>query len=297
MKKLNYFFVGFLFLLLLSACKGGGTNNKQTADISDKTASDTNNIKKALGYIYYLFPSPAEIFTTINEGGLVYEPNLLNSIENREKYVKPNDQFLNLGVYVADLSYCVLFGRNNDAVVYLETIKRMSDDVNLSAEINNEFIEKVKEKDNTVDSLVIIANEFFFKIFNDLENNSRQNDVAIISTGAYIECLYLSVNNVKKYSENNLVIHKIAEQKYAFNNLYQYCNKHISNKEMVKSFSYIKQINDAFRKFSEKKEKIKVKEDSKNRLIISGGNTPTISEAEFKAFKENITKIRNAITK
>jgi len=297
MKKINYFFAGFLFLLLLSACKGGGTNNRQTADISDKTVSDSGNIKKALGYVYYLFPSPAEVLTAINEGGLVYEPQLLNSIEKREKYVKPNDQYLNLGVYVADLSYCALFGRNNDAVIYLETIKRMSDEVNLSAEINNEFIDKVKNKENNIDSLEVITSELFFKIVNDLEANNRQNDVAVISTGAYIECLYLSVNIVKKYSKDNLIIRKIAEQKHAFNNLYQYCKKHISIEDMSNSFSYLKQIYDTYGQFSEQKEKVKVKEEQNYHLTISGGNTTVITEAEFKLFKENITKIRNSITK
>jgi hypothetical protein len=282
---------------LISACKGRGTDIKKPADASDIKALDSSSIKKALRNVYFMFPSPVEILTAINQGGLVYKPELLNSIENREKYVKPNDQYLNLGVYLADFSYCALFARNNDAEVYLETIKKLSDEVSLSTEIDKGLIEKVKNKVNTVDSLVKITDEFFFKVVNDLEGNYRHNDVAIISIGAYIECLYLSINNVNKYSEESLLIRKIAEQKYAFNILYQYCKKHISNEDLIKSFSYIKQINDAFGQFSEHKEMVKVKKVGNSRLLISGGSTSVVTEAEFKAFKKNITKIRNSITK
>jgi len=297
MKKKIYFFVGFLAILLLSSCKGRGVDNKQPNDLSNDMASDSNNIKKTLRNVYYLFPSPAEILSAINQGGLVYEPEFLNSTEKSEKYVKPNDQYLNLGIYIADLSYCALFARNNDAEAYLETIKRMSDELSLSTEINKELIEKVKEKANSMDSLVKITDEFFYKAVNEMEGNNRQNDVAIVSIGAYIECLYLAVNQVKKYSRDNLIIQKIAEQKYAFNILFLYCMKHISGEELTKSFYYIKQINDAFGKFSEHKEKVNVKKEGSSRLIISGGNTSVATEAEFISFKENIIKIRNSITK
>jgi hypothetical protein len=297
MKKMNYYFVGFLFLLLLSSCNGGITENKQSAVQSADSTTDIRDIKNVLKNTYYLFPSPVEVMVAVNQGGLVFEPKLMNSLEKREKYVKPNDQYLNIGVYLADLSYCAIFGRNSDAENYLETIKRLSDDVSLSSEINNDLMEKVKNNENSVDSLIKISNEFFFKIVNDLEQNNRQNDVAVISTGAYIECLYLSVNLVKKYSANNLIILKIAEQKHAFGNLFKYSQKHISYQDLTKYFAYLKQINDDFGKFSEQKENVNVKEDAKHRLLISGGNITVISEAEFKAFKESITKIRNSITK
>jgi hypothetical protein len=297
MKKINYYFIGFLFLLLLSNCNGGVTENKQTVAQSVDSASGVKDVKDVLKNTYYLFPSPVEVMVAINQGGLAFEPKLMNSLEKREKYIKPNDQYLNIGVYLADLSYCAIFGRNSDAENYLETIKRLSDNVSLSSEINNDLIDKVKNNENSVDSLIKITNEFFFKIVNDLEQNNRQNDVAVISTGAYIECLYLSANLVKKYSNNNLVILKIAEQKHAFDNLFKYAQKYVSYQDLTKYFSYIKQINDAFGKFSEQKENVNVKEDAKHRLLISGGNITVISEAEFKAFKENITKIRNSITK
>jgi hypothetical protein len=276
-------------------CKGGCNLNQKK--LSDDSNSDSNKIKRAISNVYYLFPSPSEILTTIKEGGLVFHPELLNSNDKREQYIKQNDQYLNLGVYLADFSYCCIFGRNNEAEYYLASIRHMSDEVMLSTEINNQFIEKLEYKDNSIDSLMAISDEFFNKIINNLENNNRQNDVAIISIGAYIECLYLSVNNVKEYSSQNPIIRKITEQKFAFNNLFKYSQKYLSREDIAKSFSYIAQINDAFGEFSKFEGNVRVKEDSKYHLIITGGKTTVFTEAQFNSFKGSIIKIRKTITR
>lgn len=296
MKKLNSFLICFLFLLMLSACRGRNTDSKQPMDKSFETETEISNVKKALENIYFLFPSPAEILFTINEGGLVYESELPNSIEKKEMYIKPNEKHLNLGVYMADLSYCALFVRIKETEDYLETIMRMSEELHLSTKIKKDLIEKIKGNANSVDSIASITNEFFFNVMNDLEANNRQSDVTIITTGAYIECLYLTVNQVNNYSKDNLIVMKIAEQKHAFNILYQYSKKHISKEELMKSFSFIQQINDAFGLLCSEKA-IDIKKDANNHLTIDGGEVIVSSEAEFMSFKENITKIRNSITK
>ena len=297
MNKMKYILAATIVLFLLASCNGGKTDIKQPSIVSGISLSDSFITNESLENIYYMFPSPANVLTTIKEGGLVYESSLLNSVENREKYVKPSDQCLNLGVYLADLSYCALFSRNSDAQRYLETIKRMSNGLNLGSVINKGIIDKLKDKNYSVDSLVNLSDEFFFKLVADLEDNNRHNELAIISVGAYIECLYLSTNCIKNTKENKLIQNKIAEQKSVFNNLYMYCKKYIPSEELKKTFSYIEQINDAFGQFSQQKNDVKVTAKSKNQLTFSGGDTPAVKDSEFIKFKESITNIRMSITK
>jgi hypothetical protein len=297
MKKNNSLIIGVFCIVSFSTCKFANNSAKNSTVNSDLMEYDTSYVKNALGNVYYLFPSPSEMLSAINQGGLSFKPEFMNSNYNREKYIKANDRFLNLGIYITDLSYCALFARNNRAEDYLETIKKLSFDVNLSSDIIKELINKVKLNVNSVDSLALITNDFFFKIVSDLEEHNRQNDVGIITTGAYIECLYLAVNQVDVYSKDNIIIKNITEQKYAFSNLYNYCNKHIPKEEMEKNFAYIKQIDDAFGRFYELKNKLNVAVDGKYHRTISGGHTIIISEAEFVTFKKNINKIRNSITK
>jgi len=296
MKKTNLFYIGFLSLLILAGCVGGG-GNKQLTGISNEIQADSDNIKITDSDVFYLFSSPVEILTIINQDSLMFDSKYLNSVEKREKYIKAYDQYLNIGVYLADLSYCSVFARSKEADDYLETLKRMCGEVNLSTEINIELIEKLKGNVNSIDTLIKYTDMYFYKVINDLEKNNRQNEAAIISIGAYIECLYLSVNLVNKYSENNLIILKIAEQKHAFTNLYHYCKQFISNKDLINSFAYLEQINNNYSQFKEIKERVKVKKEGDNHLIISGGITTVISESEFKLFKKNISEIRNSITK
>jgi hypothetical protein len=296
MKNVIYCFVGLTFVLILSNCNGGRTDSKQSPKISYET-SPNNSIRKVLENIYYLFPSPTDFLMAINIEDQAYKPELLNSIEKREKYVKPSDQYLNLGVYIADLSYCALFSRNTDAENYLETIKRMSDDVKLSMEINKSLFEKIRTKISSGDSLAKTTNEFFAKIIYDLELNNRQYDLTIITTGAYIECLYLSVNNVKEFNKDNLIIQRIVEQKFAFNNLYKYCEKYASSEDLLNSLHYIKEVNEAFGEFRDTKEKLEVIKEGNNHITISGGDNVIVTEDQFLSFREKITKIRNSIIK
>ncbi|RPH31861.1 MAG: hypothetical protein EHM93_11785 [Bacteroidales bacterium] len=297
MKKSNSIFIVLLSLLLLSACRGGNSDNKKTTDSSFETSADIIDLKKALVNIYFLFPSPAEILFTINDVGLIYISNLTNSAKKKEMYIKSNEKYLNLGVYMADLSYCALFKRLNEVEEYLEAIKRLSDELRLSSKVKKELIEKIKEDVNSIDSIKSITNQFFFDVINDLEANNRQSDVTLITTGAYVECLYLTVNQVDKYSKDNLIVQKIAEQKHAFNILYQYSKKHISKKELAQSYSLIKEVNDAFWMLSQEDEELEITNDTINHIIIDGGGVIISSEAEFMSFKEKITKIRNTITK
>ena len=298
MKKIISVFIGLLFLSFLIQCKRDSTDSKNATDFSVEKIIDNYNIKKGFENIYYLFPSPAQILSAIKEEGFMYKPELLNSSEKKEMYIKSNEQYLNLGVYIADLSYCALFERNNDAEKYLETIKQMGNKLDLSTKIFEEIITKLNNNLNEPDSILKITNEFFFSVINDLEENNRQIDVIIITTGAYIECLYLSVNNIEKYSEDNIIIQKIAEQMYTFNNLFDYSKKYVSNDDLMKSLSYIEEINTIFKLLNKKEEKLKVKKDGDHHIVISGGEKLSFSdETKFISFKENLNRIRNSITK
>ena len=109
--------------------------------------------------------------------------------------------------------------------------------------------------------------------------------------------MYLTVNQIDRYSKDNLIVQKISEQKHAFNILYQYSKKYISKEDMMKSFSLIQEVNDAFDRLSPEDEKIEIEIDSINHIMINGGGVIISSEAKFISFKENINRIRKSITK
>lgn len=297
MRIVNYFSGFLVALLLLSACQQVGPGSQAANNLSDTMLSDISNVKKAISDVYYLFPSPKEIISVINKGKIVFDPSLMNSVQNSIKYIKSNDQYLNIGVYLSDLSYCAVFNRGKQSEAYLSVLQNMLNDVNLSFDISNELIERIKDNSSSVDSLAKLSDEYFYKTIGTLEENNRHNDAAIISIGAYIECLYLSVNLVKEYSHDNMIVQKIAEQKGAFNNLFQYSKKYMTNQDLMESYQYIKQINDLYGKFRELETKVEVKNEGESHLVISGGNTTVISESEFKEFKKTLNEIRMKITK
>lgn len=294
-KSSSIFFVLLLFIIV--ACNGGRSDKNQKKSQSFETSADIVNLKQSLDNIYFLFPSPAEVLFTINEGGLVYNPKLINLTERKEMYVKSNEKYLNLGIYMADLCYCALFKRVAEVENYLETIIKLSDELRLSNSVKKDLIEKIKEDVNSIDSINKITNDFYFNVINDLEANERQKDVILITTGAYIECLYLTINQVNKYSKNNLIIQKIIEQKNAFNILYMYSKKHSPKEELTQLNSLLQEINDAFSQLSPDDEEIEIVKDSINHIMVNGGNAVVAEEKEFIKFKERVCEIRQTITK
>ena len=166
------------------------------------------------------------------------------------------------------------------------------DKVNLYGIINEEMLDRINENLMVKDSLDKISQELYYKMSQILENSDRNNILVLISTGAIVEALYLAINNID-FSSSGDVLQKIFDQKFVFDNYYEFATQYSEDiyvKTVLNELSSIKNMFDHL-DFNESDIKI-TKEESSDYLVIQGGKEIIVTEEAYLGFRESITNVR-----
>src|SRR3989339_1197661 len=194
---------------------------------SKKDTTKTEDDAELAENVSYQIPSPEELFIIIKQHKLPYKENLLNSTET--SYTTTIAKEINLGIYVADLSYSSVFNMNQNTLKYFQAIYKLSENLGISSVVSGAFLDRLKNNLNNPDSMSFISNGSYYSIIQDLDNAGKGKTIAVVATGGWVEGLYILTNLVDKYSENNQTINKLASQKVIFNNLYSNLEKYSSD--------------------------------------------------------------------
>lgn len=178
---------------------------------------------------------------------------------------------------------------------YFKTIRDLAQKINIYGYFNEGFFNRIEKNMARNDSLIKISQEMYYSMSDLLENSSRQNIFALISSGALIESLYLSSMNITKMSEYKTIAGKIFEQKYIFDNFYAFTSVYKNDKDVrsiLRQLDTLKKILDeADKKSSEKT----VTQGNDNKVIIGGGDEIQVTDKLFNSFKENVIATRQEI--
>ena len=248
------------------------------------------------GEVYYLYPTPGELIAVIDEGNLSFNDDLINPIENQSKYIDTKSRNLNLGVYMADMAYAAFFSKRTRVLNYLEVIGNLSNYLLISSQIKENLVNDFTENIDNFDSIYHFTNVYYYDIMNELEYNNNTNAMTLIITGAYFECIYIAVNLVDSYEEDNSLIQKIAEQKYAFMNLVKSCELHKDNRNLAAILDYLLEIQKIY-------DNVKLTEGTKREMVrtpdgkirFKGGPRLKMEKEEFLALRKSIIDIRTEI--
>jgi hypothetical protein len=296
-KKLLY----ILFCVAITvvfACKQKPVNTEQKDEtgFGQNEYTDTIDLDNELNEVYYRFPSPNEVFGFIKDAGLKYQPGLVNPSGNNEKYVDSKSQTLNLGVYVADVAYIVLFGKSKEAITYFEAIHNLSDKAHVASAYDQPVIKRIQKNINNIDSLKSISTDAYFSIIDNLVDNEKEKTLAVLSAGAYIECLYIATQSVDKFSDKNMIVQRVADQKYAFENLMNYAEKYKDDANVAATLIELNKLKDLFASLTiDKKKKTEVKENKDGTFVFDGGAKIVINEKQFLALKAKVNEVRKNI--
>lgn len=286
----------FICFYLMNSCSNEKTkvsSSDQKYPVKDSIILDVESDE----LVYYLFPSPNEIFERLYLTDIEYNPHITSPIENIDKFLTFRSKALNLGVYITDLAYSTIFERQSNAISYLENIQVLVTEVNISSSVFESMITRSQENITSRDSLMNISNDIFPEIIEFLEDSEMRSTIALISAGAYIEAMYIALNSVDNYSEKNSALNQIAELKFPMNNLLEQAHS-TSNDPNVKSIEiYLLEINNIFKGFAKDISKSKVLKDSSDEITLFGGEEIIMDEKSFFQLKERINEIRKNITK
>jgi hypothetical protein len=269
--------------------------NKNPELNKDQPDNTSGSLVEAQDSVLYLLPSPGEMLERLQSAKVKFNPALLSPIGNKDKYIGSKAQSLNLGVYITDMAYSAIFERSSETVKYLESIRSLSNEVGISSSIFEILIERAKNNTGKTDSLLNISNEAYSNMLDFLESGGKENTLALISAGAYIESLYLALQSINKFSEGDPLFTLISEMKYPLENLFERA-KNTRNDENIKSiYNYLDQIILIFSRLEYENSKTEISKNENGLLQILGGEKFTLNEKDFVTLKSKIEEIRTSI--
>lgn len=290
--KLITFIFAVSMLFLFTACGEDANNNKNEKDslTQDVTEINEDNL------ITYLVPSPKDMFTFTKKGDLKYSSVVLNAKENADKFIDTKSQEIGFGIYSADLAYAAAFNQTNTAGEYLKVVESLSDKIGLGSVFTESLINRFK-KIETKDSLMKVTNDTYYDIVKFLENNDRNTSLSLISTGGWLESLYIVTGLQNKFEKNNEIIQLIADQKNIFENIILSLQQREADPnvaDLIKELQPIKNVYDGLEVI--KIENPNVKNAKANQIIVGGSTKIVMTEDQFNQLKKAIADVRNKLS-
>jgi len=284
-------FISLLILginLLLTSCSGNETKEQAKEQVIDNQSSDSSKNKEALPEVSYNLPSPLQIASLFKKSGLVYIEGITNNQKDPAKYTSNFSKSLILGVYGADLAYCVLNKQNQDAMLYMKASTQLSGSLGMSSIFEEgSFVKRFEKNINNEDSLRNVIAEVQMATDTYLQDNEQQQISAIAFSGAWTEAMYLG-SKVFEKSKDKKLNEKIQEQMTILSKIINVLKSRESkDPEITALASDLNGLLEVYDNFlSVKNSKTASNEEESNNLVI-------LSDKETSDLIKKISELRN----
>lgn len=221
-----FFLSSLLFLFFFQACQSNSERNKKNIDLL-KIDMEKNENRKAS--INYRIPSPLDMFSLLRQNKKDFLPERLNDAENEMYYNSTLSKSVNFGIYSSDLAYCSVFGSFQESLNYFKAMKKMAIDLGLYEGFGKNMANRISNNLNNVDSLVEISADSYAESTNFLSSQGSLDIMAAMLIGCWIESIYLTLNSIKNFSEENTLTERIADQRILLDNLIELIDENKEN--------------------------------------------------------------------
>ena len=247
-------FIGLGVLLFIASCGGNEVDKKEELKDSTNTITSTDNNNETN---LYTLPSPMQIASILKKAGLKYYTGLTNPIDNLSKYNSRNTvgKTLIMGVYLSDLSYCILNKKTEEGEKYFKICTQLSESIGLAKAFQDNNVPIRLEKNmNNEDSVSNIMSEIQMQSDNMLEENQQEYISIIAFSGAWIECMYTGTQVYMKEKNAN-VSTNIIEQMGIAENIIKALKANMSKDadvtELLKDMNSLDEMYDNFKSVKE----------------------------------------------
>jgi hypothetical protein len=200
------------------------TDTTENSDSSTTTVEENQNSNQdegepkvqlnedVINNIIQSIPSPLETTVLIKEVGSEYLRKDLSNPDNVDNYTTSYAQALNLGVYSMNLGYANIYGKNQDILKYLNSIKKLADQLNIGQFFDYNTLKKLTSSSENLDSLLQLSTSNFEKINYHLRQQKREYLSILILTGGWLEATNVT-SLIYKESGNKVLKERLGEQK------------------------------------------------------------------------------------
>lgn len=223
MKKLNRLnlLTALLSGLVLYSCEGKKTPSETSADQQEqrrKEKSDGQSSILKVGDKLFNLPSPLETAILLEEVGGHFNEGVLNTNLDPTVYTTKEAQAMNLGIYGADLGYCLIYQQSQKAFKLLANCKKLGTELGISPALYADLMKRFEGNMENQDSLLIFVSELNRLSDQYLKENENEDISAMILYGGWVESLYF-VSQLTKSLESEALRARVGEQKNTLQNL------------------------------------------------------------------------------
>jgi hypothetical protein len=294
--KINYKLISFLApavlcLIMMQSCEDKSGSNIKVPPI-DTVGVSTSGTMKYEGEIISV-PSPVQVATLIQKNNIPFKQELVNSLQNKERYLNETKKALNLGVYGADLAYIANYNLgqiNND---YFDALASISTDLSILENIDKKLVNKLNSNLNNRDSILSLNAEFFRFADKYLKSNQSPHLSSYVLIGGWVESLHLTADAA---SMNDDLRIRIGEQKYSAKSI-----MHLISKLEDPAFAPVK---GELAKLCEMLDKLEstytyrqpINDQREKITYLRSQSSVKLEEAEMNEIINQIKVVRNIIT-
>lgn len=192
------------------------SERKKNKELMKEEMKQIDTIEKSIEKNVYPLPTSASVIKMLTDLDVGYQFGLTNPKENATKYISSTSRALNMGVFGADLSYCTLYNINQEVIDYLNSIRILANELNMSKIYDETLYDKIKANVDNKDELVRVLTEAFDRTYLYLAENEQQNLALLVVGGAWVEGMYLTCNVSEAAYQVSGISRNLIEQKKSF---------------------------------------------------------------------------------
>jgi hypothetical protein len=300
LKSSFYFLFAAASIFVLSLASCGGEDPKKTGSESSEEAttpkakSSGSSVLKVGDKLFNL-PSPLETAMLIEEVGGHFNESMLNPVVDAGQYSVKEKQAMNLGVYGADLGYCLIYNQSQKAFTLLATTKKLGTELGISPALYKGLIKRFEGNMENKDSLLIFVSELNRLSDEYLKENESEDLSAMILYGGWVESLYF-VSELSKSLDNVKLRARVGEQKNTLENLIGLISQQKTDGRFDEILASLNDLKASFSKVNSTYSYFEPETKPDQKLtIIKSKSSVELDDALMEEISNKITALRNSI--
>lgn len=284
-------------LIITASCKRGEKATHIPAPVFSTYIPDSPEDTSKMREIYYGLLTPVEVCNIFERLGLHYNDTVILSTEYQDLYMSSYKAAMNLGVYGVDMGYMKLFGVNRQTINYFNTIKILSDRLNMPDTFLSDAIRSLDADISDADTLTGLMNDAYQKIDSHMRLEGSEGTLGLMLMGGWVEAMYLATQLA--YDPKNpdpQVVGKIAEQKYSLISLLSFMKNYYDDPMVVFYTKKLKYLNRWFDTFEIYYQPGDVRIDTTRQVITTSGTEMTVTVGTLNEIRDYIARLRAEIT-
>lgn len=201
----------FISILSMTSCKDKARKDQKKIEFSK-----VDSLKGQIESNVYPLPTSAEVIKMLSDLEVGYIFGISNPVENTKKYFNSKSRAINMGVYGADLSYATLYNISQSVIDYLDAIRSLSSELNMSKIYDQSLYDKIKMNIDNKDELVKILTNAFDNTYKYLVDNEQEPLALLVVGGAWVEGMYLTTHVSEAAYQIAGISKNLLEQKKSF---------------------------------------------------------------------------------